>query len=217
MTTRLLLSTALATLLTAAAGTQAAASGPNRGQAATAAFWSDVAHHLGVTPQALQQALKAASLDRVAELKLSGRISQAEAATLTARIQTGHMHFGVMPWAARGDAHHAHHHGMRLGMTMFTDVAGYLGMTPEALRQQLEQGKTLRQIAKAQGKSVDGLQALMTARLKTRLETRVRSGEMTTAESQRILARFTKHLPRLLDRSLKPAREKPVKAAARGS
>src|SRR6266508_4207668 len=49
-------------------------------------------------------------------------------------------------------------------------VAAYLGLTESELRAQLEAGKSLAQIASAQGKSVAGLEDVMLADAKTHLD-----------------------------------------------
>jgi hypothetical protein len=65
-------------------------------------------------------------------------------------------------------------------------ATSYLGLAPAALRAALLKGETLADVAKAQGKSVDGLVAAMVSAQKTRLETAVTNGFLTAAQAARI-------------------------------
>ena len=67
------------------------------------------------------------------------------------------------------------------------DAAKQLGVTPSELtpaklRAALEDGKTLAQVAKDQGKSVDGLVQAMLAEKMRRLDQAVKDGRLTKAE-----------------------------------
>jgi len=69
-----------------------------------------------------------------------------------------------------------HHFGDRSGMafgqnTTITSAASYLGLSQAELQTQLQAGKSLADIAKAQGKSVSGLEDAMVAALKRNLDT----------------------------------------------
>jgi hypothetical protein len=67
-----------------------------------------------------------------------------------------------------------------------TAAAAYLGISAAALQAQLAGGKTMAQVAKAQGKSVDGLVAVMLASQKKRLASAVASGFLTDGQAQQI-------------------------------
>ena len=73
-----------------------------------------------------------------------------------------------------------HMHGLPVAAT-------YLGLTEEQLDQKLESGKTLAQVAKDQGKSVDGLVAALKADLKSKLDGAVSAGRLTKAQEEQIL------------------------------
>ena len=93
------------------------------------------------------------------------------------------------------------HHG---GPPRSTAAATYLGLTEAELRTQLESGKTLAQIAKAQGKSVDGLEKALAADAKTKLDAAVKAGTLTQAQADEILKRTTEHLDDLVNGKLGP-------------
>ena len=68
-------------------------------------------------------------------------------------------------------------------------AAAYLGVSEDALRAQLEDGKTLADVAKAaKGKSVDGLVAALVADEKEKVDAAVKAGHLTQAQADAILA-----------------------------
>ena len=81
-------------------------------------------------------------------------------------------------------------------------AAKYLGLTEAELRTQLEAGKTLAEIAKAQGKTVDGLEKALTADAKTKLDAAVKAGTITQAQADELLKRTTDHLDDLVNGKL---------------
>ena len=80
-----------------------------------------------------------------------------------------------------------------------TAAATYLGLSPAALQTQLVGGKTMAQVAKAQGKTVAGLIAVMVAAQKKRLESAVASGFLTNDQAQRIESSMASRLKDLVN------------------
>jgi len=80
-------------------------------------------------------------------------------------------------------------------------VASYLGLTGAELRTQLRSGKSLAQIATAQGKSVDSLKAAILAAAKKKLDGAVTNDRLTTAQEKAILDRLAAHLDELVNRT----------------
>jgi hypothetical protein len=73
-------------------------------------------------------------------------------------------------------------------------VAAYLGLTSDQVRTQLQSGKTLAQIATAQGKTAAGLEAAIVADAKTHLDADVASGKITAAQETSRLADLQSHV-----------------------
>lgn len=73
-------------------------------------------------------------------------------------------------------------------------AAGYLGLSASTLRADLRAGRSLAQIAKAQGKTAAGLQSAITAAITTRLDKAVAAQRITAAQEKALLAK----LPSLL-------------------
>src|SRR5438094_497482 len=86
---------------------------------------------------------------------------------------------GVATTAGLG---HFRRHAIRRGI--FRVAADYLGLTPRELFQQLRSGKSLAEIATAQGKSVDGLKSAILDAVKKRLDAAVANDRITSAREQ---------------------------------
>jgi polyhydroxyalkanoate synthesis regulator phasin len=143
----------------------------------------DAAGQLGVTPQRLTDALKQALKNRVDEAVKDGRLTKEQGTKLKESIDAGKMPlFGLGP--GPGFRHHMvgpFHH-------KFEAAADYLGMTEAQLREALESGKTLAEVAKDRHKSVDGLVNALLAGAEKKLDAAVAAGELTKAEKKEMLA-----------------------------
>ena len=85
-------------------------------------------------------------------------------------------------------------------------VASYLGLTRAELRTQLRSGKSLAQIAVAQGKTVAGLKAAILVAAKTRLDKAVTAGKLSAAQEQALLDKLAAHIDELVNRTGRPPR-----------
>jgi len=152
------------------------------------ALVNDVAKQLGVTPAKLADALKQALSDRVDAAVADGRLTKAQGDQLKAQLAAGNV--PLLGLGAVG----SHHRGGGPGGHLDA-AASYLGLTEAQLRTQLESGKTLAEVAKAQDKTVDGLVAALVADEKKELDAAVKAGRLTDAQSKELLAnaeqRFT--------------------------
>jgi hypothetical protein len=96
-------------------------------------------------------------------------------------------------------------------------AGGYLGVTEAQLRQQLA-GHSLAQLATAQGKSVDGLEAAIVAKLKTPIDKRQTAGRITAQRAATLLAALQQRVDRFVARvfgaRVAPLGARPFVAAA---
>jgi hypothetical protein len=183
-----------------AVGGALAASGTFDPKAERQAFLNDAAGRLGVTSAKLEDALKQAAIDRVDAALAAGRITQDEATAMKAAINAGGLPIGI-PGAGPG-----FRHGIGLRGGDFLDAAAtYLGLTDDQLRTQLESGKSLADVAKAQNKSVDGLKQAIVAAVQSKLDQAVKDGRLTSDEESQILAKLKAHIDDLVNGTL-PAR-----------
>jgi hypothetical protein len=161
------------------------------------AFLNDVAKRLNVTPAELKAALKGAGDDRIDAAVAAGKITKEQADAMKARTaKDGVPFFGGGGHRGGGFGHGGFGHG---GPASLDAAAEYLGLTEAQLHTQLESGKTLAEIAKAQGKTVDGLEKALTAATKTKLDAAVKAGTVTQAQADDLLKRATDHLDDLVN------------------
>jgi len=79
-------------------------------------------------------------------------------------------------------------------------AASYLGLTEAQLRTQLESSKTLAAVAKAQGKSVDGLVQAIVDAAKKKVEAAVAAGRLTQTQADSILSGLKSHVSDFVNR-----------------
>ena len=176
-TKRRIVAGAAAGLAVAGGGAAIAATQLGSPGAESQAVVNDAAKQLGVTPSALRSALKKALENRVDAEVAAGRLTKEQGDELKQRIESGDLPLFFGP---RGGPHE--HFGE------LDAAASYLGLTEAQLDEQLDGGKTLAQVAKDRGKSVDGLiQALVDAATK-RLDADVAAGRLTKAQEEQIVS-----------------------------
>jgi hypothetical protein len=149
----------------------------------------DAARRLGIAPAKLSDALKKALEARVDAAVADGRMTKAEGDALKARIEAGDV-----PLFAGGRHHDGigfGHRGIAAGLEA---AAKYIGITDEQLRTELENGKTLAEVAKAHGKTVAGLVDVLVAEAKTKLNAAVKAGRLTQAQANDMLTELEEHI-----------------------
>jgi hypothetical protein len=140
----------------------------------------DAAKQLGVTPSALSDALKTALKHRVDAAVAAGRLTKEQGDALKARIDAGDVPLVLGGFGL--------HHGGPGHYLELDAAADFLGLTESQLRDELSGGKTLAQVARDHGKSVDGLIDAMVAEAKKHLDDAVAAGRVTRAQADSILA-----------------------------
>ena len=154
---------------------------------------NDAAAQLGVSADKLTAALKQALKNRVDAQVSAGQLTQAQGAELKQRIEAGEV-----PLLGLGFGHHFRGPGHGPGDELAV-AASYLGVTQSALRTQLENGKTLAQVAKAEGKSVDGLVAALVKAEKQEWADAVKAGRMTDAQRDAMVAGLQQRMTDLVN------------------
>ena len=153
---------------------------------------NDAAKQLGIEPSRLTSALKQALKNRVDAAVQDGRLTETQGKELKARIDAGDL-----PLFLGGPLHHGGpHFGFHRGLDA---AASYLGLSEDQLRAQLESGKTLAQVAQAQGKTVDGLVTAMVADAKKHLDEAVQAGRLSAAQRTQLLADIEDHIRALVN------------------
>jgi len=171
-----------ALVIVVGAGAAVGATGALSPKQESEAVVNDAADQLGVEPSELTAALKTALKNRVDAAVAAGRLTAAQGTEMKARIDAGDVPLlGFGP----GPGHHGGPHGIHGGLDAAAD---YLGITDAQLRTALVSGKTLAQVAKTNGKSVDGLVAALVADAKADLAAAVKAGRLTQAKANSMQA-----------------------------
>jgi hypothetical protein len=167
------------------------------------AFLNDAAKRLNVSPDKLSAALKGAFSDRLDAAVKAGRLTQQQADAIKQRLAQK----GGLPFFGGGPDRF---HGGPLffggfgGGPLFGGLdaaAKYLGMSDQQLGEQLRSGKSLAQVAKDKGKSVDGLKAAIKDAVKSRLDQAVNDKRITKDEEDRILSKLDSRLDDIVNRT----------------
>jgi hypothetical protein len=158
------------------------------------AFLNDAAKRLNVSPEKLSAALKGAFSDRLDAAVKAGRLTQQQADAIKQRLAQK----GGLPFFGG-----AHRFGGPHGGAFFGGLdaaANYLGLTDQQLGDQLRSGKSLAQVAKEKGKSVDGLKGAIRDSVKSRLDQAVNDKRITKDEEDRILRKLDSRLDDIVNR-----------------
>jgi hypothetical protein len=191
LTSKKVLAATVAGLAVAGGGAAIAAS---QTDSPASSFLDSVAKHLGISSEKLQDATKAAAVDQVDQALAEGKITQEQADSLKERIQSddfpgffgrgfgfGHRGEGGPGWGGHGH----HFFGGKLDA-----AAEYFGLTEDELRTQLRDGKTLAEVAEAQGKPVDGLKQAILGAAKSGLDQAVADEHLTQEQADAIYERL---------------------------
>ena len=154
---------------------------------------ADVAKQLGVPEAKVEAALEEALANRVDAAVEAGRLTEAQGEELKERLRSGDF-----PLVGLGPGRGLHGGGHHLGG--LDAAADYLGLTEAELHDQLRDGSSLAEIARAEGKSVDGLVAALVKSAKAELADAVEDGRLTDAQRDELEADLTDRIEALVER-----------------
>jgi hypothetical protein len=171
-------------------------------------FLDSVAKHLGVSPQKLKDATKAAAIDQVNADLAAGRITQAQADALKKRIESGD---GVLggPGFGRGPGGPGFGGapGPGFGRPAIANeiaaAAKYLGLSEADLRTKLGDGQSLADVAKAQSKDLAGLKTAILDAAKGDLDKAVADKKLTQSQADDIYNGLKSHIDDLVNANVK--------------
>lgn len=159
----------------------AVAKGPN--------FVARLAEQLGITEEELRTAVMDTELQIVDEWLATGRIDEEQAARLRERIEAGNGN--LSPFG----------HRLHKGYAMGEELAQFLGITVEELREARQDEQSLAQIAEANGVSRDELIAFLVGQFEEKLNEKVADGAIDQARADEALASFRERIDELVDRT----------------
>jgi hypothetical protein len=159
----------------------------------------DAAQRLNVTPGELRSALEGAFGDQLDQAVRAGRLTQEQADRMKADIAR----YGVPLGGPGGPGGPGPGHGFGpphgpIGIGLDA-AADYLGLTRAELARRLMNGRSLADVAQAEGKSVDGLEQALVDEAKTHLDRAVADRGLTTDERDRILRDVQEHVADLVN------------------
>jgi hypothetical protein len=160
----------------------------------------DAAKQLGVTPAQLSDALKQALENRIDEAVADGRLTKAQGDELKKRIESSEV---PLPFGFFGLHPGLKSFGFFGPFPNFDAAASYLGLAPAQLRTELGQGKSLAQIAKDKGKSVDGLVQALVKAADDRIDAAVASGKLTKSQADDVKADLKDRITDLVNGTFK--------------
>ncbi|MGH3065310.1 MAG: hypothetical protein ACRDOF_03320 [Gaiellaceae bacterium] len=162
------------------------------------ALIDDAAKQLGVEPDALSEALQQALKNRIDAAVAAGTITEAQANTLKARIDSADSLplFGGLGLRGPGLGHHGFGHLGHFGS--LDAAADYLGLTEAELREQL-QDKTLADIAKARGKAVSGLVQVLVSAAEKAIDEAVADDRLTKEQATELKSGLQDRIEQLVN------------------
>lgn len=174
------------------------------------AFLDDVAKRLNVTPEHLDAALKGAAEARIDAAVTAGKLTKEQGEAAKQRLSSGAPLLrglgpivgGHGPNAPGGPGPGPGHGGRGFGFGFggAEGAAEYLGITEEQLREQLRDGKSLADIARAtNGKSVEGLKAALKTNVTAKLDEAVKDGHLTQEQRDKLAANLDERIDRIVD------------------
>lgn len=208
--TRWLIAAAAALAVVLGSGAALAASGSSD---PASDFLGDVAKRLGISQEKLEDALKDATIARIDEAVAAGDITKEEGDALKERVRAGDVP-AILP-SLRGPGPELGPFGRdgvigpgRFAGTDLPDTAAdYLGMTEAAVREALRDGKSLADLAKDKGKSVDGLKSALRGELRRAADRAVDDGVLTKQQADRLVEKFSNAVNELVEQRGSPGLE----------
>ena len=168
------------------------------------AILDDAAAALGVDASELSDALENALQNRVDEAVEEGRLTEEQGDRLKERIDSGTWPFPLLGGLGHGlFGERGHGIGLGLGLGL-ENAAEYLDMSEAQLREKLADGKTLAEIARAEGKSVDGLVQALVGEARERIDAAVAAGRLSEERAERLMQGLEERIADRVNRELSP-------------
>jgi uncharacterized protein YidB (DUF937 family) len=149
-----------------------------------------VAAKLGIDVDTLRSAFKDAGLEMVDEALANGRITDQQAQRARERIEAGK----PLHLTPRERGH------LLARRAILQSSADALGITPEALRDELLSGKSIADVAEERGISVDDVTAQITSDLQAKLDQAVANGRITQQRADEAMAKLAENLDEIVHR-----------------
>ena len=164
-------------------------------------FVARLANNLGITQDELDAAIDQTQLEIVDEKVADGTLTEDQAAQIRERVESGESFFGA--FGRRGHQMHQRGGGFHAG----ANIAEFIGIEAEALREAIEGGQSVVQVAEANGVSEQELTGFLLGEIEAKLAEAVESGRIDQAKADEVLANAADKISECINRE--GPREKP--------
>jgi polyhydroxyalkanoate synthesis regulator phasin len=155
-------------------------------------FLARVAEKLGITEAELKTAIQDAQLETIDEAVAEGRLTDERAARLRERVEEGGHLFARRP----------HHHPVpRLIVSSAVQV---LGIETTDLVAELKAGKSLAEVAEAQGMPVEDFTPALLTEIQTQLDALVAEGKLTADRAAEMFQHIEENIDRIVNAHHEP-------------
>jgi len=164
---------------------------PQTGERPGDKFISKTADNLGVSSEELTTAMTEAQFELIDEAVAEDRLTEEQAAQLKERIEEYGPLAGIGAFARhRGDrpGDREGNRECRAFKFVFGAAAQVLEMERSEIMEALQSGKSLADLAEAQGMSVEEFTAALLDQIKSQLQAKVEEGKLTQEQADRIFA-----------------------------
>jgi lambda repressor-like predicted transcriptional regulator len=173
-------------------------------------FMGDVAKRLGISQDRLEGAIEDATIARIDAAVAAGDITKEEGEALKERVRSGDVP-GILPGFA-GPAHELGAVGPPgvlgpgpfAGSDPLDTAADYLGMDEADIRRALRDGKSLADLAKDRGKSVDGLEDALRDEIRRGADRAADDGALSREQADRLAEKLSGAVDELVEKGATP-------------
>jgi lambda repressor-like predicted transcriptional regulator len=175
-------------------------------------FLGDVAKRLGISQDRLEGAIEDTMIARIDAAVAAGDLTKKEGETLKERVRSGEIPPvvpGLVPGVGFGPPGHpgVFVPGRIVSADLLGRVADYLGIDQADVREALRDGKSLAELAKAEGKSLAGLKKALRDELREDADQAVDDGALTREEADLLVRKLSAAVDELVELSGLPALE----------
>lgn len=189
---------AVTALAAAGGGAAIAATDDDKGKKTEDAIIDDAAERLDVDPSELRTALSEAELAQIDEDVEDGAITEEDAKRIKEHMQESGRVLGLPGGPPPGGPHGLHGPGGPGGPAVFDAIAEELGIPVERMHRQLMRGKSLAQVARANGKSLADVKAAAKDALEQQIDEDVDAGRISEEDADRLREDLPEMLHRLV-------------------
>lgn len=149
-------------------------------------FKEELASQLGITVDELNMALDDTQFALIDQAVEDGKLTESEAEKLRARVEEGH---NLFPFG--GVRERIEH---RVKVALIEDTAKVLGVDVSVVKDGLQNGDTLAEIANANGMSTDEFKLALLAEVKSTLDAKVADGDITQEQADKLYERLSNNI-----------------------